>query len=512
MGKIRFVVVSDMHAGAELSLATAVDSRGVRTDPNTPSVTAAAFGRAVQTVLRQQNDALAPPVAPVTLILLGDIMDLAFSDRDAAAQSYVGWLKGLMGTQAELFAPDMVFLPGNHDHSLWTSARMAAETESVAAGGPTQMARFTRAETGAALHSGFGAGDGPKQMPAQTRAETSDPLHSGFVTALNQRAGLYGDVRIHYPNFSLHDATLGRCVAFHHGHFLDGTYRMMSAAHDILTGVQRLNITVAELADENANWIDFGWSSFGQSSALSRDVATLYTGMSVASEAHHLRQRIARAISAELGPKLPMGGQQGVKAALRRGVLAALDASFGAYTDTARASISEVLSDSGIKGLRAYIDGPLSGQLRDELGHIPPQLSFVFGHTHKPFIDTLVPAKGPVVQICNTGGWFLDSPRLNGREGVSLVLVDDALNVVSVRCFATPQNGAAAPTEVRLASHPTADGEAFAAEIEGYVAAERPVWAHLAQVAASEYALRQEVLLARLNQSDHAAISAGGML
>ncbi|WP_050525191.1 GMC oxidoreductase [Pseudorhodobacter ferrugineus] len=486
MGKIRFVVVSDMHAGAELSLATAVDETGARTDPTIPSITAAAFGRAVQSVLMQQNTALAAMDDPATIILLGDIMDLAFSDRNAAAQSYVGWLKGLVGAQAGLFAPDMIFLPGNHDHSLWTSARMAAETASVAAGGAPQMALYTRSETGNALPS-------------------------GFVTALNQRAGIYGDVRIHYPNFALHDPTLGRCVAFHHGHFLDSAYRMMSAAHDMLTGVPRLHVTVAELADENANWIDFGWSSFGQSSTLSRDVATLYTGLSVASEAHHLRQRIARAISAELGPKLPMGGQEGVKAALRYTVLAALDASFGAYTDTARASISDALSDSGVDGVQAYIDGPLAGQLRDELGHIPPQLSFVFGHTHKPFIDTLVPAKGPVVQLCNTGGWYLDSPRLNGREGVALVLVDDMLNVVSVRCFATPQNGAVAPTEVRLASHPTPDGEAFAAEVAGYVAAAGPVWAHLAQVAATEYALRQEMLLARLNRSDHEAIIAGGM-
>ena len=221
---------------------------------------------------------------------------------------------------------------------------------------------------------------------------------------------------------------------------------------------------------------------------------------------------MARAISAELAPKLPMGGQEEVKTVLRYGVLAALDASFGAYSDTARASISHVLSDSGIAGLRAYIDGPMAGQLRAELGHIPPQMTFVFGHTHKPFIDTLVPAKGPVVQLCNTGGWYLDSPRLNWREGVSLVLVDDALNTVSVRCFATPQNGVTAATEVRLASHHTPDGDTFAAEVAAFVAADAPVWDALAGVAAAEYDLRQSLLLARLSQSDHAALGAGGVI
>lgn len=201
-----------------------------------------------------------------------------------------------------------------------------------------------------------------------------------------------------------------------------------------------------------------------------------------------------------------------MKSAVRYAVAATLDASFGSFSDTARASIETVMSDSGIKRLQAYVEGPLAGQLRAEIGHIPPQMTFVFGHTHKPFVDTLVPAKGQVVQVCNTGGWYLDSPRLNGREGVSVVLVDDALNVVSVRCFATPENGVCAPTQVRLASHPSADGEGFAKQVAGYIAADPDVWAALAQVAAKEYGMRQGLLLGMLAQSDPATQDAGAVL
>jgi hypothetical protein len=486
MSQLKYLVVSYMHAGAELSLATAVDCHGKRKDPAIPSPVAAAFGRCVRALLMRHTQANSRATAP-TVVLLGDIMDLAFCDRNDAAQSYVGWLKGLVGDRPALFDADMILLPGNHDHSLWTAARMAAETASIAAGGGAQM-------------------------PLATPALQGQGLAAPLVTALNHRAGICGEVRIRYPNFALHDATMGRCVAFHHGHFLESTYRAMSAAHDMLTGVSRLHLTAAELADENANWIDFGWSSFGQSSELSRDVVTLYSGLSVASEAHHLRQRMARAISNHLGPKLPMGGQNRMKTTLRYGILAALDASFGALSDEERASIEVVMSDSGIAGLRAYIDGPVAGQLRAELGHIPPEVTFVFGHTHKPFIDTVVPAKGPVVQVCNTGGWYLDSPRLNGREGVSLVLVDDALNVVSIRCFATPTNGACCPVEVRLASHHSPDGDAFADEIAAYVAADQSIWAELSAIAAQEYILRQNLLLSMLTQSDHAAHDTRGTL
>lgn len=486
MGRLRFVVVSDMHAGAELSLATAVDTDGTRTDPDTPSPVAAAFGRAVRALLARHNKAASGGEAP-TILLLGDIMDLAFCDRNDAAQSYVGWLKGLVGDQPALFADDMIFLPGNHDHSLWTAARMSAEMASVTAGGPAQM-------------------------PLCTPAVTGEALPAALIRALNHRAGVTGEVHLRYPNFAVHAAATGRCVAFHHGHFLESTYRAMSTAHDMLTGVSRLHLTAAELSDENANWIDFGWSSFGQASDLSRDVVTLYSGLSVSSEAHHLRQRMARAIAKNLSTKLPMGGQDRMKTALRYGVLAALDASFGAFSDEERASIADVMSDSTIAGLRAYIDGPLAAQLQDELGYIPPEVTFVFGHTHKPFIDTVVPAKGPVWQVCNTGGWYLDNPRLNGREGVSLVLVDDALTVVSVRCFVTPPNGVYSPVEVRLASHHSPQAQAFADTVTGFVAADAPLWAALADIAAQEYVVRQNLLLSILSQSDHAAHDTGGVL
>jgi hypothetical protein len=119
---------------------------------------------------------------------------------------------------------------------------------------------------------------------------------------------------------------------------------------------------------------------------------------------------------------------------------------------------------------------------------------------------------GPVVQVCNTGGWYLDSPRLNGREGVSLILIDEALNVVSVHCFATPENGKATSVSVRLVSHHSADGAAFAAEVERYVAADQPIWDALSATAAAEYERRQNVILDMLNASDHRAHESGGVL
>jgi hypothetical protein len=93
-----------------------------------------------------------------------------------------------------------------------------------------------------------------------------------------------------------------------------------------------------------------------------------------------------------------------------------------------------------------------------------------------------------------------------------LVLVDEALNVVSVHCFATPTNGACCPIEVRLASHHTPEAEAFAAQVQAYVAADAAIWKNLSEVAAAEYAHRRDLMLLMLGRSDHAALEAGGVL
>tara|TARA_R110002096_G_scaffold155130_15_gene319436 strand:+ start:2126 stop:3604 length:1479 start_codon:yes stop_codon:yes gene_type:complete len=492
VAQLRFLGVSDLHSGAAASLATHLADDGRDTVPGTTSAVAAAFGLAVRALLTRHNQqyfgqAKADDRAP-TVILLGDALDLAFSDRADAATCYLSWLRGLTGGETGYFAPDMVMLPGNHDHSLWTGARLAAEAGALAQGGDAALARATPALTGHGL-------PGP------------------MMTALNRRAGFSGSVTLRYPNFALYDKARDRAVILHHGHFIDATYRAMTSLNDLLTGCPRPDVSAADLADENANWIDFGWSSFGQASNLSRDVVTLYSGLAVGSEAHHLRQRMARGIANQLAPHLPMGGQDRLKTLLRHGVLGALDATMGAYADEDRIGVSEALSPGGIAGLRGYIDGPATRQLTDELGARPDDLTFVFGHTHKPFVDTLVPDRSyPVIQVGNTGGWYLDSPRLNGREGAALLLIDAELNVVLLHCFATPVNGVAMTPEVRLVSRPDEGAEAFAAEIAGFVAADPAIWQALSATAAREYEVRQNMILDLLDASDHRALQSGGVM
>jgi len=80
---------------------------------------------------------------------------------------------------------------------------------------------------------------------------------------------------------------------------------------------------------------------------------------------------------------------------------------------------------------------------------MPHELSFIFGHTHKPFQDELlVDGYDVPVGVFNTGGWVLDEPTLMPVQGCAAMLVSDDLEVASLRLFNDPTDGEMAPVRV----------------------------------------------------------------
>ena len=113
----------------------------------------------------------------------------------------------------------------------------------------------------------------------------------------------------------------------------------------------------------------------------------------------------------------------------------------GALLAAAKASlrrerhVSEVLSKNADVGLTSFLSGPVSTQIAEEIG-AAHEVAFVFGHTHKPFVErrqaTGLPGDIPVI---NTGGWVVDTPAAEPNKGASVVLIDEDLNVAILRCY-----------------------------------------------------------------------------
>ncbi len=97
--------------------------------------------------------------------------------------------------------------------------------------------------------------------------------------------------------------------------------------------------------------------------------------------------------------------------------------------------VPEVLSQNADTGLTAYLSGAVSTQVTEEVGK-PDEVRFVFGHTHKPFLHYRQAQGLPgAVPVINTGGWVVDTPQAEPNKGAAVVLIDEDLNVATLRCF-----------------------------------------------------------------------------
>jgi hypothetical protein len=74
--------------------------------------------------------------------------------------------------------------------------------------------------------------------------------------------------------------------------------------------------------------------------------------------------------------------------------------------------------------------------LEEAIGHVPGDLTVVFGHTHKPFESIVSPRSVErEVKVFNTGGWTIDSRRPFEQIGAAILFMNDALDVASLRLY-----------------------------------------------------------------------------
>jgi hypothetical protein len=130
-----------------------------------------------------------------------------------------------------------------------------------------------------------------------------------------------------------------------------------------------------------------------------------------------------------------------------------------------RASVPErfhsgaALSERSRAQLHDYLAGPVLRQIRRERdpGKHPPgkavvpgDVTFVFGHTHKPFASSLDVVGYPgSVRVVNDGGWVVDKVVSQPRSGASVVLIDTELAVRTWDVFG-PGTGGDGETEQPL--------------------------------------------------------------
>ncbi len=463
---LRYICISDLHAGALSSFL--VDREGAQDkepDPTSTSPVTRDFAAAMKTFV---GAAIGGATDKPQLVLLGDVVDLQFSDRAHATQNALTFLSAL--NQTGVFADDVLATAGNHDHALWSDARLALEAEAI-----------PRGKDGLSFRS---------DTLAFAPTEGAD---SRLLTALLKEAN-FGSVDFRYPNIGLQNEKSGPTVVLHHGHFVETPYRLISDIKDAFNEEKRPNISAAELSSENAGWIDFFWSTTGDA-GLGLTADRLYQDILTTEGYRNRSKKWAAKIGKALSEGLPMSGNLTLQSILKVVAQVGLDVTVGNYRDTERYAVVDSLTHEGFQGVADYIDGPIAGQIKDEEKGDVEDLTFIFGHTHKPFSDRVRNKSfRNAAKVYNTGGWALNGPRLDNAQGAAVALIDDDLNVALLQVFKTPDNDEVPLAHVEVLAD-TQGALKFKSQIEDWISASKPEWETLAETAGEAYRLRRDFLL-----------------
>ncbi|HTR94056.1 MAG TPA: metallophosphoesterase [Trebonia sp.] len=473
MTVIRYVILSDLHFGAENSVLTALNERpatpgdtGFSADPQRPSPLLSGLIDGLRALTRSQD-------RPPTLILAGDILDLALSRDEVCAMVFRLFAHLSFDGGRPAFDPHVHYVPGNHDHHEWEITR-EAQYVSYVCGQPAD------APLAAPWHT-------TRLQYAEERPAASSALLTGL--ARSQAGGSGVEVEVSYPNLALRTSDGRRCLIVSHGHFTESIYSMMSGLRDILYPGQRqvLPSDINRLEEENFAWIDFLWSTLGRSGQVGTDMGLIYADLTSPSDLADLVSNLTAALVARgKGPRWLHPPEQWVLNAILGHVVTQVAA-------TERGTPSVALSTAGQKGLLNYLEGPVRGQLRQEWGSVPEEVTFVYGHTHKPFVDRRPVAGFPApVAIANTGGWVVDTAVPAPVQAGVAVLVSENLDTASLQFYR--QDAGSGPVPVQLLAPPAgARPSAWHAELAARIDPTAAPWAQLAQSAAELVAQRHRL-------------------
>ena len=380
MTSIRWVCVSDLHLGALNSLLTNVTEDGERVDGSAASPVLTALCECLRSLRTPGQD-------PPELIVLGDLFELALTAPEDAAATFSQLIAGLrLGMPDAAVAPALRFVPGNHDHHLWSRASDDRYLRLLAGNASTIPAAHDRHAT--------------HLLPANDKELVRDR----FVEILATRGEPATAVTVvqSYPNLGLVTEAGDRSVILSHGHFIEPLYRMMSQL-DTVFGTPRTGAIEAwQLEADNGGWIDFFWSSMGDSGDVMRVTRSLYESLQSTDTIHAEIAAIERAIK--------VAGASRARADVEAHAVAELLRAGIGTAVRERHCGGIILSPHAETGLVSYLDGPVVTQMAAEIG-APGDVTFVFGHTHKPFVDVRTTTAFPApVSVVNTGGWVVDTP------------------------------------------------------------------------------------------------------
>jgi UDP-2,3-diacylglucosamine pyrophosphatase LpxH len=407
MADIRYVVLSDMHLGAENSLLTDLTDGTVDTDTVKPAPLLIKLAECLREIISKNKGSQKP-----TLVLNGDLAELALTTSDKAGMAYQRFLELVMPDDGELlFDKEILFLPGNHDHNLWERARFYYNIEQI-----------RNIKPGEKITPGIHV----------TKMFSPPVIESAFLTILLQCYPHLKDasVKVSYPAHAVLNEQNNKCIIFCHGHYIESMYSLMTSLRDDIFPDRINPETLGELETENFAWVDFFWSDLGRSGSVGKDIDLIYDKLQSPAEVNILLENIATSLTKKKKKGI-------IRWLEKKALLFILKLSVGHMASTERDQPDVELSPDATQGLKNLMENEIYNQLRTELGNtIPDDISFIFGHTHKPFQRKMkFNNYANEVKVFNSGGWVVDTMNQESLIGGSIILADDNFDVVALQMY-----------------------------------------------------------------------------
>jgi hypothetical protein len=419
--------------GEDSSLLTNLATASTKIDFAAPSPVLSGLVSCLKRILKNCG----PKDSKPTLILNGDLLELALSPLGESATVFSQFIELTMPASNPMF-DSIIVIPGNHDHHLWQSARDTQYVEYIKSG---------QFPPGAVLPEVWNATNifvAPAR--AGQGASALKSLESYMLQGIARRFNHLKDliIPIAYPSLGLLKPDLRRAVIFNHGHYIESIYLLMSTLKTLLFPDRKPPETVWDIEAENGAWIDFFWSALGSSGEVGQKFETIYDKLNVPDEVTKLICNLMEGLIEKEGglpDVLPINK-------ILFPVFAPL-VRFIANRERAKPGVE--LSEETETGLRSYLCGPLQKQIADELKKRKdvlgldelPEVTFVFGHTHKPFTrDITVNCFPGWTHTYNTGGWVVDTLKPEPAHGGAILLLDENLEAVLLRMYNEREAGA----------------------------------------------------------------------
>ena len=407
MPDIRYVVMSDLHLGAENSILTNLKDGSWETDTNKASPVLEQLAKVLREVIKK-NESSEKPV----LVLNGDLIELAFTSVDNAARAFMRFLEVFFPENDEnLFADDILFLPGNHDHNLWERSRSNNYDEYLRQLQPGEVIQPGRHTTDMLRH---------------------DTVQIPFLNILAQKHANLKNVNIQgaYPAYAVLSDDKRKAVIFCHGHYIESMYSLMTNLRSKIFPDRELPTYFDDLEKENYAWVDFFWSTLGRSGSVGRDVGLIYDKLQDPEQVQIMIDNLTENLTPDHQSKFKHWIEKGFIHGL-------LELTLGRMASNERNEPSIALTSEAEKGLRIFIERFVFQEFIRGLDHqVPQNISFLFGHTHKPFSKRFdFNGYQQPVNVFNSGGWVVDTLRPQPMHGGAVLLVDHALDVVSLNMY-----------------------------------------------------------------------------